>query len=72
MSIRNKLKGVVTQETIESDYVPAVEFLPMWSVGDIPITWEENELKNLKRRTLRKNLKSGSITKYEYNLLLKC
>lgn len=45
---------------------------PVWNTGvDVPLTWENTELKRLGKQTLRLNLKSGALDKRLYKRLLR-
>ena len=69
--MRDKLKGIVPRDDyVDYDGVP-VSDTPQWSVGDMPITWNDSELKRLHKKTLRDNYKRGVITYITYRKMLR-
>lgn len=66
MSLRDKLKKVKPTEP-EGTTVPFDDSAPVWSTGDtLPVTWDDAEIKKLRKRTLRDNYKRGVISKEMY------
>ncbi len=67
MGIRDRLKGIKPEEVATP--VPLHEG-PTWACGaDVPTTWKKKELKKMRKKTLKQNLKLGVISKKVYKLL---
>ena len=59
---RKELKGV------KSKWDPNdTQSGPEWTCGDdVPISWEPEELRRMRKKTLRQNYKNGYFTKSQY------
>ena len=45
--------------------------IPWYTGDDVPISWKKKEIRKLKKKTVRKNYKLGSISKKTYKDILK-
>lgn len=71
MSIRDQLRKVRSTEP-EGVGIPYDTTAPPWSTGDdVPLTWGDEEIARLRKRTLRDNWKRGVISKEVYLRYLK-
>lgn len=65
--MRDKLKNI--KPKFDPNDMPIT---PEWTCGDdVPVSWESDELRRMKKKTLRQNYNNGYLTKWQYKNRLK-